>query len=388
MSDGAAFHGTARSWVFTWNNYPADSYDRLSAQRSLFHACFVGKEVGASGTPHLQGVLISKRPCRLSALVRLFPGVHFAPMRGTEQQAVDYTKKEGNPDRLDWDDRQQGSRTDLAAMAQLVAANPRVAVRTVASSMPTAFVKYHSGVTALARALLPVPPFFSKRYVKWFYGATGTGKSHTALLEAIAAAGGDESNVFRWTVRNLKFPGNYNGEEYVVIDELRSVWEHFTFGGLLTLLDDYRCETELKGGQVFWAPNTVWVTTPLHPDDFITDEERRGNPQAIRQLRRRINEIREFTVFYEPPPPPPPSDAAVCPDSCDDVGQPVPRSLTPPLRPLAVLPLPPTQIDSDTDADDGEARGARMVQRAGAMRVRGLPSDSIDSDSDCAVVRE
>lgn len=376
-----AFRGTSRSWVFTWNNYPADAYDQLLANRANFHACFVGKEVAASGTPHLQGVLIAKKPCRLGFLTRLLPNVHFEVMRGSEAQAVAYTKKEGNPDRLDWDDRHQGSRTDLAAVTALVQANPRIAVRAVAQAMPTSFVRFHGGVTALARALLPVPPFFSKRHVKWFYGPTGCGKSYNALREAIAAAGGDESNVFRWTVRNLKFPGNYNGEEYVVIDELRTVWEHFTFSGLLTLLDDYRCETELKGGQVFWAPKMVWITTPLHPHEFITDEERRGNPQAIRQLSRRIDEVRLYDVPYEPPPPP---DDHICPDSDPDVGQPVRHAPTPPL-PRAGPPLPPTQPSDPVSEPDEDAES--MLRRAAAfratVRAAGLPEDPItDSDSD------
>lgn len=368
----------------------------LRAARARFHACFVGKEVGAGGTPHLQGVLIAKAPCRLGALVREFPGVHFEVMRGTEAQAVEYTKKditnnnEANPDRfdrLDWDDRAQGSRTDLAAVAELVRQHPRLGVRACAAQMSTTFVKFHGGITALARALQPVPPLISERHVSWFFGPSGTGKSHTALTEALAAAGGDDTNVFIWTIANFKFPGNYGGEDYVVIDELRSNWEHFTFGRLLSLLDKYRCEIEVKGGQVYWAPKRVWVTTPLHPQDFVTDEERRGNPQCIRQLERRIHLIREFRDFYVAPAAEaaaPPSPRAICPDSADE-GQPPARSHTPPLsRALATLPMPP---DSADESDHEASRVARRLQRAGAMYLPRM-SDTVTSDDEPQLVAE
>lgn len=382
-----------RSWCFTWNNYPADVEDRLRAQADRFHMCAAGREVSASGTPHLQGVLISKKPLRLAALIKLFPGCHFEVMRGEEAEAVRYTHKGDAPPysgiagihgpRIDWDTRQQGSRTDLAAVTALVQANPRLAVRRVAAEMPTSYVKYHQGIKALAHALQPVPPLRGAiPDVFWFYGPTGTGKSHTAIEEAVTRAGGDESNVFRWTIPNFKFPGNFTGEDYVVIDELRSTWEHFSFGRLLSILDRFRCETELKGSNLYWSPKAIWITTPLHPQDFVTDEERRGNPLCIGQLLRRIKEIREFSVFYVRPPSPAPAPDAICPDSTDE-GQPG----TPPLTRADFRPCPyaarsvPVATDVDTESDD--AFRARMLRRRGAMR---LPAPVESDDSELEVV--
>lgn len=370
------FRGTSRAWVFTWNNYPVEAFDILSARRVEFSACFVGKEVGASGTPHLQGVIISKKPCRLAHLVRLFPGVHFEPMRGSEAQAVEYTKKEGNPDRLDWDDRAQGSRTDLAAVCAVIKANPRTGPREVALTMPTAFVKYHAGVTALARVSVPVPPLIVQRHVKWFFGPTGTGKSWTALREAVEAAGGDESDVYRWSNHNLKFAGVYAGERYVVIDELRPDWEHFTFARLLSLLDCYRQEVEVKNGQTWWGATHVWITTTLHPQDFVTDQERRGNPEAVAQLNRRIHSVGHFTERYVAPsdaPAPAPSSQPPAPSSpAAPVG-------TPPLR-----VLPPTQIASDSEPDPVPLLRRNTIR----VRNRELVSDPIVSDSeDPAIAR-
>jgi len=371
VSNSRAPPPPSRAWIFTWNNYPGNAFELLSAQRNLIISINVGREVGASGTPHLQGHLVLKKPCRLSALVKLFPGVHFEVRRASEAAAIEYTEKEGDPDRLDWDDRQQGARSDLSAVAAIISANPRVGLRAVASQLPTMFLKFHSGVNALSRALLPLPPMFSPRNVKWFFGPSGTGKSFTALQEAMALA--PEDNIFRWTIQNLKFAGDYAGQQFVIIDELRTTWEHFTFARLLTLLDAYRCEVEVKGGQVPWCATHIWVTTPLHPHDFITDDERRGNPQAVTQLTRRIATVGEFNVVH-------PSAQAVpfCPDSAPPsprasvassrAPSPPPLVTTPPLAAATAFAIQP-----DSESSDSDAVRSRLLQR----RLGQLPHMSV-----------
>lgn len=346
MANQGIDHATSRAWVFTWNNPPPNAYDLLSAHRAKIHVINVGREVGASGTPHLQGHLVLRSPCRLSWLTRTFPGVHFAIRRGTESQAREYTEKEGLPDRLDWDDRAQGQRSDLQAMAALVAAHPVSATRRVAAEMPEMFLKFHGGVSALSRALMPPTPLIVQRNVRWHYGPTGTGKTHTALQEATAAAGND-SDVFVWSVANLKFAGTYSGQEYVVLDELRTTWEHFTFSSLLALLGNSRHEVEVKGGTVPWRALHIWVTAPVEPRNFACVV---GDP--VEQLLRRIATTRYFDVPYVAP-----AEAPAVP---------------PPGTPPATQPLlPSTQPaypDSDASVDllPAPQRSPAFMVRSGA----------------------
>lgn len=86
-------------WVATVNNYTAAEYDALilSAQESTKYA-IVGREVGESGTPHLQCFFVFNNRLRLRQ-VKAVPGLqraHLEPARGTTSQAANYCKKEGD----------------------------------------------------------------------------------------------------------------------------------------------------------------------------------------------------------------------------------------------------------------------------------------------------
>ena len=81
-----------RGWVFTLNNYTQDEYDALSRLEPEY--IVYGKEVGESGTPHLQGFLHFANPRIMPK--KLIPRAHWEPLRGTPKQASDYCKKDGD----------------------------------------------------------------------------------------------------------------------------------------------------------------------------------------------------------------------------------------------------------------------------------------------------
>ncbi|AXH73263.1 MAG: putative viral replication protein [Cressdnaviricota sp.] len=85
----------AKYWCFTWNNYPADFF---RANRALLtsrcSAWVIGREVGASGTKHLQGWLSFKKRCRWSCLK--WKGCHFEKCKGNAEQNMIYCSKEGD----------------------------------------------------------------------------------------------------------------------------------------------------------------------------------------------------------------------------------------------------------------------------------------------------
>ena len=106
---------TSTRWCFTLNN-PNEAERSSAAQIIEDHNVryvIIGREVGASGTPHLQGFCILHRQQRLSWLRALIPRAHFERARGTSPQARDYCKKDGDFDEYGEFPERQGRRTDV-----------------------------------------------------------------------------------------------------------------------------------------------------------------------------------------------------------------------------------------------------------------------------------
>jgi len=84
-------------WLFTFNNYQKLEDQFMSEIRDISIKGVVGKEVGASGTPHLQGFIELKKRARLSELKKFVCGnCHWESCRGNESQNVKYCSKDGN----------------------------------------------------------------------------------------------------------------------------------------------------------------------------------------------------------------------------------------------------------------------------------------------------
>lgn len=89
-------HGPrAKYWCFTLNNYTPLDVDRLSTQNEEVTYIIFGKEVGASGTPHLQGFVAFEARKRLSQVIHVIGQAHCSITRHLAQ-AIEYCKKDGD----------------------------------------------------------------------------------------------------------------------------------------------------------------------------------------------------------------------------------------------------------------------------------------------------
>lgn len=137
-------------WCFTINNPTDDDHQSVADlfdNRDLVKYGIVGREVGESGTPHLQCFVIFNRNKRFNALRRLLPRAHFELTRGNSQQAADYCKKDGDFDEHGTFPGRQGHRADLDALIQwgdeFETDNGRPPTSPeVARSQPQAYLKY------------------------------------------------------------------------------------------------------------------------------------------------------------------------------------------------------------------------------------------------------
>ena len=87
-----------KSWVFTLNNFSGPELTMLKEKLTdLCTYAIIGKEVGESGTPHLQGAFTLKDYKRMTWLKnQLSSRAHWEPMMGTEADSQKYCSKEGD----------------------------------------------------------------------------------------------------------------------------------------------------------------------------------------------------------------------------------------------------------------------------------------------------
>lgn len=85
----------SRFWCFTLNNYTKVEMETLEAvcNAKNIEYCF-GEEIGAQGTPHLQGFIKSKKNIRPSETFKN-KRIHWEKCKGNEQQNLNYVKKDG-----------------------------------------------------------------------------------------------------------------------------------------------------------------------------------------------------------------------------------------------------------------------------------------------------
>jgi len=87
----------AKNWCFTLNNYSESDVQRLLQLEtaSSVSYCVFGREIGESGTPHLQGFVSFVSRTTRQAAVALLGQAHFSVARQV-QNSIEYCKKDGN----------------------------------------------------------------------------------------------------------------------------------------------------------------------------------------------------------------------------------------------------------------------------------------------------
>lgn len=138
----------AKRWCFTINNYTEDEFrticDSAPANTTYLVA---GREVGESGTPHLQGFLILSTKLRLRQIKALagFGRAHLEISRGTNEQAASYCKKEGNYFEHGSYETVQGKRSDFESFKEWVKEQQEpITHRDVAENFPSLWGRYRS----------------------------------------------------------------------------------------------------------------------------------------------------------------------------------------------------------------------------------------------------
>lgn len=254
----------SKSWCFTINNYTEKDETLLKDLETSY--LIYGREVGESGTPHLQGYITFRKAYRLTALKKLHKTAHWEIAKAKDA-AINYCMKD--QDYVLIDNRQQGARTDLTEACAII---KEEGVQALAVKMPEAYVKYHGGFDKLAYRYQEERT--EKPYVTWIWGKTGVGKTHMAFAQ----------EPDRWVSgENLRWWDGYEQQPAVILDDFRA--DFCKFHTLLRILDKYPYTVEIKGGHRRLNSPRIYITS-CHPPERIYNTR-----EDIDQLLRRIDKV-------------------------------------------------------------------------------------------------
>lgn len=115
----------SKHWCFTLNNYTDADIERINGLVSTVDRVsylIYGKEVGASGTPHLQGYVYCKQKTRMGQIKNIVGSNPHLECARNVNASIEYCKKDG--DWVEFGNRGggQGSRSDLNAFREAVKA--------------------------------------------------------------------------------------------------------------------------------------------------------------------------------------------------------------------------------------------------------------------------
>lgn len=184
-------------WCFTLNNYNEEEQEMLRRKGSDPQVTYLvfGREVGDSGTPHLQGYIELQSRKRFTTLKRWLnlDRIHLERRKGTAIEASDYCKKDGDFEEFGTlSNSNQGKRTDLEKVVDSI--NEGASIRDLWRDHPVAMIKYEKGIKRAQKTLqeveemkhfdldtFPWHPLELEPGYSWvIWGYPGCGKTHYA----------------------------------------------------------------------------------------------------------------------------------------------------------------------------------------------------------------
>jgi len=272
----------SRDYCFTLNNYTVDHIELFNSIDCVY--VVYGKEVGDSGTPHLQGYIRFKNQKTMSAAIKLMPGCHIEIKRGTCAEAITYCKKDG-----DVYERGEAPKTpaDGGKMEKdrWKEINKRARDGDEAwleEFEPQVHFKHLATFRSHKKARTDVMGYKDEDTPhEWWVGPTGTGKSKK-LWDLYPTHYHKDQN--KWWC-------NYTGQEIVAIEEASPKTMEHLASRLKVWADRYPFSGEIKGGRIEGVrPAKIIVLSNY------TIEQCFPNQEDYEPLNRRFNVIEFGTI--------------------------------------------------------------------------------------------
>jgi len=250
-----------RNFVFTINNY-TDS-DILSLKSLPYSYIIYGKE--KVSTPHLQGYCELNKQVKFKTVKDIIPRAHIEIRKGTQIQAINYCKKDGDYTELGTP-KSQGHRADLDNIREVALEDGMTMVTCIGNAQQIRVAKDFLTYNEPGRNW--------EMDILWLTGPSGCGKSKLAHELAPDAYCKDGS----------KWWDGYDAHEDIIIDDFRDSWWDLTF--MLKLLDRYPLRVECKGGYRQIRAKRIIITSIKHPTECYLN-----TGECKKQLLRRVTKI-------------------------------------------------------------------------------------------------
>lgn len=297
--------GKSRNYCFTWNNYTESDYEGLKTKLSEKDVNYwvIGKEIGDSGTPHLQGYVMFANPRATGGLKKKYGAkIHWEYRMGTHEQARDYCKK-GEQPKDEWKqmgsigpnwsknaiyeewgkEPEQGKRNDLNELKNRILSGATTVDEIVVDD-PMKFHQYGRTLNKIEDLALRKKFRTAMTQGFWYWGETGVGKSH------IAFTGYNPEVDYLYPNDNGWWDG-YTGQKRVIINDFRG---EIPYNMLLQLIDKWPMVVRRRGREpVPFVSEQVIITSSLPPQEVYW---RRDEQDSIAQLLRRVS---VFKLNYE-----------------------------------------------------------------------------------------
>jgi hypothetical protein len=262
-----------RNFCFTINN--PEEEDERQLHKLNFKYLIYGVEFGKEETRHLQGYCVMNSGIRFETLKKQITRAHIEKRKGTHEQASNYCKKDGVF--KEFGECKQGERTDLDNIREMC-------INETQPMKEITMVGNNQQINTAIKCLTYNEPVRNwKPEVIWYYGESGCGKTRRAY---------EETDPDKLYVKNesSKWWDGYDGHEHVIIDDFRGNW--WDLPEMLSLLDRYRKQVEVKGGWRQFKPRKIIITSIRHPKYEYTF----GKQEPSKQLIRRIDKIIELSA--------------------------------------------------------------------------------------------
>lgn len=253
-----------RAVCFTLNNYTEQDVLAINSLHDpdFQYVCY-GKEVGESGTPHLQGYVYATNANTFSWFCARLPRCHCEFAKGSPDQAISYCFKDG--DTYEWGTRPMSQkRKGEAEIERYARARELARAGDFESVDADIYIRCYRTLKEIRKDHMVKPPDLESLPGVWIYGRAGIGKSRKARADYPDAY---------FKMANKWWDG-YQNESNVILDDLDK--KHDVLGHHLKIwMDRYAFIAETKGCAILIRPAFFVVTSQYSIDEIWDDEATR-----------------------------------------------------------------------------------------------------------------